>query len=128
MRFLEIAVLLNKPVIVVTDNDGDVEAVKRKYSDYLGDNAKEDIKICFDPILDEGDLLIGKNPFNYNTLEPKLLKVNELSKFNTIFGTEYAHIDGMHKYMKSHKTECALKIFETAESVVFPEYISEAIR
>ncbi|MEK4105585.1 AAA family ATPase [Paenibacillus sp. FSL R10-2791] len=128
LRFLEIAVLLNKPVIVVTDNDGDVEAVKRKYSEYLGDNAKENIKICFDPTLDEGDLLFGKNPFNYNTLEPKLLKVNELSKFNTIFGTEYAHIDEMHKYMKSHKTECALKIFETAESVVFPEYISEAIR
>ncbi|WP_079913016.1 ATP-dependent endonuclease [Paenibacillus sp. 32352] len=128
LRFLEIAVLLNKPVTVVTDNDGDVEAVNRKYSDYLGDSAKEGIKICFDPIVDEGNLVIGKSPFNYNTLEPKLLKVNELSKFNIIFGTEYADVDEMHRYMKSHKTECALKIFETAESVVFPEYISEAIR
>jgi putative ATP-dependent endonuclease of OLD family len=129
LRFLEIAVLINKPVTVVTDNDGDVEAVNRKYSDYLGDNVKEGIKICFDPIVDEGDLHIGKNnPFNYNTLEPKLLKVNELSKFNTIFGTEYTDVDDMYKFMKSKKTDCALKIFETAESVVFPEYIADAIR
>ncbi|MNW32611.1 chromosome segregation protein [compost metagenome] len=128
LRFLEIAVLLNKPVTVVTDNDGDVQAVNRKYSDYLGVNAKEGIKICFDPTIDEGNLFIGKSPFNYNTLEPKLLKVNELSKFNTIFETEYADVDDMYKYMKSNKTECALKIFETAESVVFPEYIADAIR
>ncbi|WP_340024161.1 AAA family ATPase [Paenibacillus sp. FSL K6-1096] len=128
LRFLEIAVLLNKPVTVVTDNYGDVEAVNRKYSDYLGDDKNEGIKICFDPTVDEGNLVIGKSPFNYNTLEPKLLKVNELSKFNTIFGTEYADVDDMYKYMKSNKTECALKIFETAESVVFPEYIADAIR
>ncbi|MNW37242.1 chromosome segregation protein [compost metagenome] len=128
LRFLEIAVLLNKPVTIVTDNDGDIDAITRKYSDYLGDNAKDFIKICYDQTIDEGDLVIGKNPFNYNTLEPKLLKVNELSKLNTIFGTKYTQIDDMHKYMKSNKTECALKIFETDDTVIFPEYILEAIR
>lgn len=128
LRFLKIAELLNKPVVVVTDNDGDVDAVNRKYSNYLGDNTKANIKICFDNTVDEGNLLIGKNSFNYNTLEPKMLKVNNRDRFNTIFGTEYANDDDMHKYMKSHKTDCALKIFETENPIVFPEYILEAIR
>ncbi|WP_372631978.1 ATP-dependent endonuclease [Cohnella sp.] len=128
LRFLEIAKLLNKPVTVVTDNDGDIDALKKKYKNYLGDNAKENIKICFDDEVDEGNLVIGKNPFNYNTLEPKLLKVNNLDKLNTIFETDYTHHDDMHKYMKSKKTECALKVFETEELIVFPEYILEAIR
>jgi putative ATP-dependent endonuclease of OLD family len=128
LRFLEIAELLNKPVAVVTDNDGDLDAVNRKYNDYLGENAKANIKICFDNAVDEGSLMIGKNPFNYNTLEPKMLKVNKFDKLNTVLGTAYVHDDDMHKYMKSNKTECALKIFETENPIVFPEYILEAIK
>lgn len=128
LRFLEIAHLLNKPVAVVTDNDGDKEAIERKYRGYLGENTKENIKICYDETVDEGDLMIGTKPFNYNTLEPKFLKVNSLDKLNAILGTEYANVDDMHKHMRSNKTECALKIFDTAESVEFPEYIMNAIR
>lgn len=130
IRFLEIAEILNKPVAVVTDSDGDVEAIKNKYEKYLGDNAKPQIQICFDHTVDSGELVIGKGkrPFNYNTLEPKLLKVNKLKKLNTIFGTDYKMDDEMHKYMKNQKTECALKIFDTDESIIFPEYILQAIR
>ncbi|SFE68052.1 putative ATP-dependent endonuclease of the OLD family [Paenibacillus algorifonticola] len=128
LRFLEIAELLNKPVVVVTDNDGDIDAVNRKYSEYLGKNDKANIKICFDNAVDEGSLMIGKNPFNYNTLEPKLLKANKLDKLNAIFGSTYVNDNEMHKFMKSNKTECALKIFETENPIVFPEYILEAIK
>lgn len=124
LRFLEIATLLDKPVAVVTDNDGNIEALKRKYSDYLGDNAKDHIKICFDETVDHGEM----NGFNYNTLEPKLLKANDVQKFNTIFGTQYTEVNDLHKYMKSNKTECALKIFESDSPIAFPEYILEAIR
>jgi putative ATP-dependent endonuclease of OLD family len=35
LRFLEIADKLKKPVCVVTDNDGDVAALKKKYESYL---------------------------------------------------------------------------------------------
>ena len=41
-RFLEIAVLLDLTVCVVTDNDGDIEQLEKKYYDYL---ALEKIKI-----------------------------------------------------------------------------------
>ena len=128
LRFLEIAEKIKKEVVVVTDNDGDVEALKIKYKDYLDENAKENIKICFDAVVDAGTLMIGDKPFNYNTLEPKLLKVNNLSKFNTIFGTTLTTDDDLHKYMKSNKTECALAIFDTEEPITFPTYILDAIR
>ncbi|MED1746655.1 ATP-dependent nuclease [Brevibacillus borstelensis] len=128
LRFLEIADQLNKPVSVVTDNDGDLEAINKKYDNYLDKNAKSYIQICFDSTVDKGDLKLSNGPFNYNTLEPKLLKANGLKKLNKIFGTKYTSVDEMHKFMKTNKTECALKIFETKESITFPDYILEAIR
>ena len=128
LRFLQIAEILNKPVAVVTDNDGDVEAVQKKYSDYLRANAKPDISICFDSIIDTGSLLIGAKdkPFNYNTLEPKFLKENGRDKVNAVLGTSFTIDDDLHKYMKANKTECALKIFETTEEIKFPQYILDA--
>jgi len=127
LRFLEIAVKIEKRVAVVTDNDGNVAALKKKYESYLGDNNKESIKICFDEILDSGDLIIGEKKFNYNTLEPKILKNNSLAELNTIFGTSYTENDDMHRYMKANKTECAIKIFDSSKFVNFPQYILDAI-
>ena len=129
LRFLQIAEKLNKPVSVVTDNDGDVGAIEKKYLDYIGENAKPNIAICFDSIVDSGTLVIGSNnkPFNYNTLEPKFLKENGRDKVNTILKTAFTNNDDLHKYMKVNKTECALKIFETTEDMKFPQYILDAI-
>lgn len=130
LRFLEIAAALQISVVVVTDNDGDVKALEQKYADYLGANAKPTIKICYDNVVDTGSLSIGGKPYNYNTLEPKLLKANgdDIALFNRILGTTYADADDLRKYMKHHKTECALAIFDTDEDVVFPAYIMEAIK
>lgn len=130
LRFLELADALHVPVVVVTDNDGDTKALEEEYADYLGTNAKEYIKICYDSTVDTGDLYIGKNPYNYNTLEPKCLKANgnNLTLFNSIFGTDYTDIDNLRKFMKHHKTECALAIFDTDTPIAFPEYILEAIK
>jgi putative ATP-dependent endonuclease of OLD family len=69
-----------------------------------------------------------QKPFNYNTLEPKMLKVNSLQKFNKILETDFDRLDDLHKYMKRNKTECALKIFDTKEELKFPGYIMEAIK
>ena len=130
LRFLELADALHIPVVVVTDNDGDINALEGKYSDYLGTNAKPYIKICYDSVVDTGEMYIGNKPYNYNTLEPKLLKANgnNVTLFNAIFGTNYTNADDLRKYMKHHKTECALAIFDTDEEIVFPEYIMEAIK
>ena len=130
LRFLEIAKKINKSVVVVTDNDGNIEALKEKYKEYFDENAptKEFIQICFDETVDTGDLKMGDKPFNYNTLEPKLLKANDLSKLNKILGTNYGTDDDLHKHMKQYKTDCALKIFDATEEVAFPQYILDAIK
>ena len=124
LRFLEIAKYLTIQVTVVTDNDGNIDALNEKYKEYKD---LPNICICFDDTIDAGDLRIGDKPFNYNTMEPKIVKANSLDKMNIIMGTAYENIDDFHKYMKAHKTDCALAIFNTTEELVFPEYINKAI-
>jgi putative ATP-dependent endonuclease of OLD family len=128
LRFLEIAERIEKPVAVVTDNDGDIESLKKKYERYIGSNKKEYIDICFDEEIDTGDLVIRGAQFNYNTLEPKLLKANSIDILNNIFETTFDTKDNLLKYMKNNKTECALKIFCTKKKIDFPDYILRAIK
>ena len=126
LRFLEIAEKLGIPTCVVTDNDGDVEALKKKYCNYLDENAKPGIQICFDTIVDkkEGDT----SGYNYNTLEPKLLKANDLNSLNQVFGTKYTSEDDLRAYMKRNKVECALAIFNSKQKINYPEYITRAVK
>lgn len=126
LRFLEISERLNVQTCVVTDNDGNVDALKKKYNDYLGENKKQNIEICFDEIVDSPDPADG-DKYNYNTLEPKILKVNSLKLFNEIFGTKCATEKQLRKYMENSKTECALAIFNSDKSIKYPEYILRAI-
>ncbi|TXI34888.1 MAG: ATP-dependent endonuclease [Niabella sp.] len=124
LRFLEIAEKINKVVSVVTDNDGDVAALKQKYANFLAENSKENIKIYFDENVDTGSI----KDFNYNTLEPKLLKENGREILNKIFDTSYTNDDELHKFMKANKTKCALMIFDTSLILNFPQYILDAIK
>lgn len=125
LRFLEIAKKLNVPTCVVTDNDGDVDALKMKYTNYIG--IDDNIKICFDDCID-GTTELDREKFNYNTLEPKLLKENSLELFNSIFKTNYKTNSELRKYMKNNKTECALAIFNSETNINYPEYILRAIK
>ena len=132
LRFLEIAEKLEIKVAVVTDNDGNLDAVSNKYAEYLGNNKKDNIDIFYDGTIHTGDLKIGNDPdkakpFNYNTLEPLLLKENSLEVFNKIFKKDYSDENSMHKYMKKYKTDCALAIFTYKEKIKYPSYIVEAI-
>lgn len=128
LRFLEIADCIKAKIAVVTDNDGDIDAIHRKYKDYIGDNQKDYIKICVDELVDKDTNKVVGERYNYNTLEPKLLKENDLDKLNQIFDTDYNNEDDLRKYMKRNKTECALKIFESSENINMPKYILEAIK
>lgn len=127
LRFLEIAEKINKPTIVITDTDWSLEALQEKYSDYLGENKKDNIEISYDKTLDSGELLLNSKPFNYNTLEPKILKANSLKLLNTIFDKEFETEDDMHKFMKKNKTNCALSLFETDVNFVTPNYINDML-
>lgn len=123
LRFLEIAEKITQPVNVMTDNDGKVAELEAKYVNYLGSNAKSFIKICYDATVDTGPIA----GFNYNTLEPKLLKANNLKVINAALGKQYTTADDLLVFMKSNKTDCALKIFDTSETINFPQYILDAI-
>ena len=122
LRYLEIAKKLDLKVAVVTDNDGDIEALVNKYRDYT---SCDNINIYYDGIVDSGDM----TGFNYNTLEPKLLKFNSLDILNSILGKEYTDEKDLLKYMHDHKTDCALYIFECDDltDFTFPTYILQAI-
>jgi putative ATP-dependent endonuclease of OLD family len=125
--FLEIAYKITKTVVVVTDNDGDVTSLERKYENFLGTKEKKHIKICYDKVVDTGSLLIKDKVFNYNTLEPKILKENGLAKMNLIFEKTFTDENDLHKHMKANKTECALKIFDSSVNIIFPQYILDSI-
>ena len=129
LRFLKIAEKLNSKIVVVTDNDGDIAAVEQKYENYINKNKKVNIKICYDTIVDSGNLCIGEDKFNYNTLEPKIVKANDnnIEIFEKIFNKRFYCIEELHKYMKNNKTDAALLIFNTKDEIKFPKYILEAI-
>lgn len=116
LRFLEIAKKLQKPVAVVTDNDGDYESkISQKYANYT--NVKH-IKICADKNKDLSTLepqIVEANTENLGNLRNALNLEEEMSKEQII------------EYMKNNKTECALKIFETEAEIYFPQYILDAI-
>jgi putative ATP-dependent endonuclease of OLD family len=123
LRFLEIANKLHKQVAVVTDNDGNSTALENKYKDYVEGEDKPYIKICYDHVVANGDM----SDFNYNTLEPCMLRANSLQILNDILKKECVSEDELLKYMHDNKTECALKVFEYEGEIKFPQYISDAI-
>lgn len=124
LRFLELADALKIPVAVVTDNDGDMTAVEKKYAAYKESNT---VRICFDPVVDTGTLEVKGKPFNYNTLEPKVLKANARTTLNPILGTSATTDDELRIYMRANKTESALAIFGSTTKITYPDYIQRAI-
>jgi putative ATP-dependent endonuclease of OLD family len=112
-RFLEIGILLDLEIRVVTDNDGDIASLTEKYKDYWHYSR---IKICFDK--DE----------SCKTLEPQLLKANSLSTMNGVLGTSHATDQELLNYMKHNKTDCALRILSSNQKINYPEYIEDAIK
>jgi len=113
-RFLDIAKELKKDVIIVTDNDGDYKnKVDEKYKDY---NEYPNIMIS----RSEDDTA--------QTLEPQIVNCNDLEVLNKALSKNFTDKEKMKDYMKNNKTECALKIFENKEPIVFPDYIEDAIK
>lgn len=126
LRFLEVAKRLNVHVNVVTDNDGNVDAVRKKYAGYLGLETKG-IRICFDEVADDVMTTSEGKQINTNTLEPKLLKSNGRSMLNNVLGTNYESDVELLVHMSVNKTECALSVFDTEEKLTFPGYIDVAV-
>lgn len=123
LQFLKIAEKLEIPTSVITDNDGDIEALESKYKDYLGENKKRGINISYD-----GEIYTGRlKEFNYNTLEPLLLKANTLTSINDVLGKNYLSEDKLLIHMHNKKTDCALKIFVSDKTIKYPDYIEKVV-
>jgi predicted ATP-dependent endonuclease of OLD family len=112
-RFLDIAKLLEIDTCVVTDNDGDTESLKEKFADY---NTAANICLCYSS--DE----------SLRTLEYHIVKLNSRAQLNELFGKAFATDDELLSFMLKNKTDCALKIFDSPEAIVMPEYIQNAVK
>ena len=112
-RFLDIAVPLKLNVSVVTDNDGKSSNVSEKYKDY---EDLDNIKICYS----QNDDL--------HSLEPHIANLNSLEKLNSIFGVSKSNEEEILSYMENNKALCALRLFETAETINLPDYIKDTIK
>lgn len=115
-RFLEIAILLNEKVGVITDNDGDYSKnVEEKYKDYI---KNENIKVFADK---NGDL---------NTLEPQFVNVNDIKKLSDIVRERKKKVETKAElidFMIKNKSEWALRVFESNQVLEYPEYIKKAV-
>ncbi len=121
-RYCDIAILVNKNITIVTDNDGNIkENIIQKYKGYL---ERDNIKICY-----ESDETL-------NTLEPSILAANTIDgKISDIFiegisqngsmkGKTYEQVKN---FMESKKTEWSMRIFDYDKNIKYPQYILDAI-
>ena len=115
-RYCELASLIRKPLIVVTDNDGDVNTVRERYKKY-GDL----VTLCV-----ESDNAL-------NTLEPSVLSAN-LNDFETFRSIIYLGKDvksrdaeSIKSFMIGNKTDWSMRVFTSNKKIQYPQYILEAI-
>ncbi len=122
-RYCDIVSMLNKKVVIVTDNDGNIdEHIKKKYNDYL---TKDNL------------LFIYEEDETLNTIEPSVLSVNcENGEPTETFKMAISKNGSMKSkgkqavldFMKNNKAEWALRVFDSTEKINYPEYIKNAIK
>lgn len=116
-RFCDLAILLRKKVVVVTDNDGSIEKnITTKYSEYL--------KHPYIHIKYEKDESLP-------TVEDSVVKVNSLDTLQKVITKQKSNTpktrDEMLSFMKNNKTEWALRVFDSDTSINYPTYLRDAI-
>lgn len=115
-RYCELAQLIRKNVVIVTDNDGNPTSVKERYSDF-----SDIVNLC----VEEDECL--------NTLEPAVLYANKdnFEDFRTIIyhKTDIKTIDyeALNKFMEKNKAEWSMRVFLNDKKINYPKYILKAI-
>lgn len=134
LRFFELAQLMGRPVVAITDNDGDLQAARKKYKNYCilrndgavfeaAENCPEDIAVSFPSrVLEKGAI----ENYSYNTLEPELYEANGLDAISCILGKPFTERDAALKYMRNNKVESAMRFFEYEDAFIVPPYIINA--
>jgi len=115
-QYCELASLIKKHLTVVTDNDGNVEAVQKRYKKY-GDL----VTLC----VESNNIL--------NTLEPSVLAVN-LDTFESFRSIIYLGKDiksrdaeSIKNFMIDNKTDWSMRVFTSKQKITYPQYILKAI-
>lgn len=124
LRFLELAKAIEKRVLVLTDNDGDPDAIAKKYADFSDCDFIRIgyVKDVHDP--NDPDGIDPKGEINWNTLEAEMLRANGFDGTKALLGRKDACEARLLKHMESNKTDTALRFFDSYEAVRIPSYIS----
>jgi hypothetical protein len=122
-RYCDIAIIIKKKVLVITDNDGSIEKnIMEKYREYISSGYVD---------------FLYETDEHLNTIEPSVLAVNTngetiSSEFRKAISKNNSHIHTSKKdilsFMENNKSEWALRIFESEEKIMYPEYIQNAIK
>jgi putative ATP-dependent endonuclease of the OLD family len=123
-RYCDLALLVTKPLNIVTDNDGDIRCnIIRKYKEYI-DKHRDLIKIFYE----EDEAL--------STIEPSVLDVNStdsdtLERFKRVISKNNSMLkknkEELLDFMTNNKAEWGLRVFDSTESIRYPKYIKDAI-
>lgn len=115
-RYCDLAKLIGKKTTIVTDNDGNAENVRNRYSEY-----SSYIKLCVE------------TDNNLRTLEPSFLNANK-SNFDNFKKIVYLksdinkmNYDQICSFMINNKTDWSLRVFESQEKISYPQYVMDAI-
>lgn len=132
LRFLQLAEPLNLCVHVVTDNDGSLESIVTKYAFYINSDFTQKLKsiaIHFPHKINERKDFTGLDKVEevrLNTLEAEIYLLNNELKLREILNL-IKYKGCLLAWMQKNKTECALRIFESTQNIVYPQYIMEAL-
>lgn len=122
-RYCDIAIVLQKNVAVVTDNDSNIQAnITEKYEGYVG---RPNIRFFYE------------TNEELKTIEPSVLAVNcdgnnapttvfksAISKNGSMLNLDYERI---LSFMSNNKAEWALRVFDSEFNIEYPKYIKDVV-
>ena len=123
LRFCEIAKLIHKNVVIVTDNDGSIqENIEEKYSEYY---KKPGFTFYFES--DENLRTIELSVLQANCVngQPSVSFTKAISSRSSMINADYSRI---LNFMLQNKAEWAYRVFESDEIINYPEYIQDVIK
>ena len=122
-RYCDLAILINKSVTILTDNDGNIqENITNKYAAFSNNT---NIRILYE--VDE----------NLKNIESSVLAANTQSSENLLIfrraiSKNNSHItktiDAILTFMQNNKTEWSMRVFDSPEKIKYPQYIIDAVK
>lgn len=123
-RYCDLAVLVNKDIAIVTDNDGNINNnIVEKYKEYT--DHYDFINIFYEK--DESLYSLEPSMYNANAKNEETLSNFEMaiSKSGSMKNKSKEQVI---KFMENNKAEWGLRVFDYSGTVEYPEYIIDAIK